>query len=312
MIDTVNLRLTAAESEGVSFIDEIPRYLTDVGTHQYSSGEVLITGKLNGLTVTANRWEMKVKDGSLCKWYLGNNYKAMSRGDVQRAFERLSDELHQPMSLAAVTRLDVGCTLITQFPVAVYINHLGGLAWAQRLRQPDSVYYKKRDEVLCFYDKNKEQRATGEAVPDLYRDRNVIRYEQRFVHRLASVLRVPKVTAATLYDEGFYIAMLKRWRDTYNAIEKINDIHFNFKVMKGVKSMNRFGLLALVEIAGGEIAMIDQIDEARRRGELTKKEAHDMKQAVKRACRVQEGVSVQSEAVKELTKKITEAVRNYR
>ena len=157
MIDTVNLRLTAAEAEGVSFIDEIPRYLTDVGTHQYSSGEVLITGKLNGLTVTANRWEMKVKDGSLCKWYLGNNYKAMSRGDVQRAFERLSDELHQPMSLAAVTRLDVGCTLITQFPVAVYINHLGGLAWAQRLRQPDSVYYKKRDEVLCFYDKNRNR-----------------------------------------------------------------------------------------------------------------------------------------------------------
>ena len=311
MYDTVNFRLTAGDCKGVSFIEETPCYLTDVGAHQYDSG-VVITGNLNGLKVTANRWQVKVKDASLCKWYLGNNFKTMGRGDIQRAIEKMSDLLHLPMNLATVTRLDVACNFIMQHPIDVYINHLGVLAWAKRLLQPSGLYYHKRDEVLCFYDKNREQRARGEPIPDLYRGRHVLRYEQRLTHRLASVLGVPAVTGATLYDEAFYISMLERWRGTYNAIKKINDIQLNFAVMKGKRELDRFGRLALIEQLGGEVAFLDQIAEAQKRGELSTKQAHDMRQAVKSACQEREGLTVKNEAVNELTKKIAEAVRFYR
>lgn len=312
MYDTVNFRLTAGDVEGVSFIEETPCHLTDVGTHQYNSGEIVVTGNLNGLKVTANRFQVKVKDGSLCKWLLGNNFQSMSRGDVQRAVERLSDELHLPMCQATVTRLDVGCTLITQHPAEVYINHLGVLAWAKRLLQPSGLYYEKRDEQLCFYDKSREQRAKGEPIPDLYRGRNVLRYEHRYIHRLASVIGFPAVTGATLYDERFYIAVLKRWRDTYNAISKINDIQFNFQAMKSKFQLYRFGVLSLIERAGGEVEFIAHIAEAQKRGELTAKQAHDLRQAVKEACKEREGLTVKSEVIGELNRKIAEAVRFYR
>ena len=312
MFDTVNFKLTAADVEGVSFIEETPCYLADVGTHQYNGGEIIVTGNLAGLSVTASRWQVKVKDGSLCKWYLGDNFKSMGRGDVQRAVERLSDELHLPMNLATVTRLDVACNFSTQYPTEVYINHLGVLAYAKRLLQPSGLYYQKRDERLCFYDKNREQRARGEPIPDLYRGRNVLRYEQSYTHRLASVLGVPAVTGATLYDERFYIAVLNRWRDTYNAIRKINDIQLNFQAMKTKQQLYRQGVLSLIERAGGEVEFIAQIAEAQKRGELTAKQAHDLRQAVKQACQEREGLTVKSEAIDELNKKVAEAVRFYR
>ena len=311
MYDTVNLKLTAADVEGVSFIDETPCHLDSIATHDYS-GDVVVTGSLNGLKVTVNRWQVKVRDTSLCKWYLGDNLRSMGRGDVKRAFEKMSDLLHLPMSLATVTRLDVACNFIMQHPIDVYINHLGALARAKRLLQPSGLYYTKTNEKLCFYDKNREQRAKGEPLPDLYKGRNVLRYEQRFTKRLASVLKVPAVTGATLYDEAFYIAVLKRWRDTYNDIQKINDINLNYRAMTGKQGLYRFGVLALVEMAGGEIAFLAQIDEARKRQELTTKQAHDLRQAVKQACKERKGLTVKNEAINELTKKVAEAVRFYR
>lgn len=311
MYDTINFKLTAEDVCNIDFLEETPCYLNNIAHHIFS-GVPVVTGDLGGLKVVASEWQVKVKDGSLCKWYLGDNLKSMGRGDVKRAVEKMSDLLHLPMNLATVTRLDVACNFIMKHPIDIYINHLGVLAWAKRLLQPNVLYYHKTNEVLCFYDKSREQRAKGEYLPDLYKDRNVLRYEQRFTHRLASVLGVPFVTGATLYDEAFYIAVLKRWRDTYNAISKINDIQLNYKAMKGKQGLYRFGVLTLAEIAGGEVAMLSQIDEARKHGELTAKQAYDMRQAVKQACQEREGVTVKSEAISELTKKVAEAVKFYR
>lgn len=311
MYDTVNLRLTAGEYGGVSFLDETPQYLTDIAEHNYN-GDLIVTGSLDGLKVTVNSWQIKVKDTSLCKWYLGDNLKTLGRGDVQMAFERMSDLIHLPMKYATVTRLDVACNFIMCHPIDVYLNHLGALAWSKRLLQPSGLYYHKANEVLCFYDKNREQRVKGEPLNELYQGRNVLRYEQRFTKRLATVLGVPVMNGETLYNEAFYIAVLKRWRDTYNDISKINDIQLNYTAMKGKQGLYRFGVLALVEQFGGEIALLSQIDEARKRGELTTKQAYDIREAVKNACQEREGLTVKNEAINELSKKVAEAVRFYR
>ena len=190
MYDTVNFRLIAADVSGVSFIEETPCHLTEIGTHDYN-GNIVVTGQLNGLKVSVNRWQVKVNGGSLCKWYFGNNLQTMSRGDTQRAVERLSDELHLPFNLAAVTRLDVGGNMITQHPSEIYFNHLGVLSWSKRLQQPSGLYYCKRDEQLCFYDKVKEQRSRREAIPEPYKGKNVLRYEHRYTGHLTRVLKVP-------------------------------------------------------------------------------------------------------------------------
>lgn len=124
MYDTVNFWLPQSKAGGVDFLTETPCYLENVGGHIYGNGEIVITGNLNGLKITLNRYQMKIKDGSLCKWYMGDNFQTMGRGDTQKAIERLSDTLHVPVREATVTRLDIGRNFETRFPPEVYFNHL--------------------------------------------------------------------------------------------------------------------------------------------------------------------------------------------
>ncbi len=312
MYDTINFRLRADDVRGVDFLEETACYIDDVAYHDYGSGQAVVSGSLGGLRVKITAAQVRVGDGSLCKWYLGDNYRVMSRSDTQRAIEKLSDTMHLPMGRATVTRMDVAQNILVRHPPAVYLNHLGVLRFATRLQEPSGLYYSRKTQRLCFYDKNKEQRARGEAIPELYRHSHTLRYEQRYTQRLGTQFDVETVTGALLYDEAFYISALRRWRDTYRSIEKINDITLNFSAMKNKTQLNRMGVLSLVERLGGEVEMINHIKEARLRGELTSKQAHDLRQAVKEACQTREGLTSQSEAVKELDKKIMEAVRFYR
>lgn len=312
MYDTIYFRLTQGEVQGIDFLAETPCYLSNVAEHTFNDGLVVLTGNVGCLKVSLNRFQIKVKDGSLCKYYLGDNLQTMGRRDTERAIEQLSDTLHLPMSKALVTRLDVAQNFCTKYPPEVYFNHLGVLKYATRLQEPNGIYYSQTGGRLAFYDKNREQRAKREDVPELYKGKNVLRYEQRYTQRIARQLNVPEVTGSMLYDEAFYVGLLNRWRDTYKQIQKINDVVFNFANMKTRQQLYRMGVLSLIEQAGGQVEMLSQISEAQKRGELTKKQAFDLRATIKDVCQVRNGLTAPNEAIKELDKKVMEAVRFYR
>ena len=270
MYDTINFKLSRESVSNVDFLQETPSYLDreTIGFHNFN-GEQVITGNVGGLKVSINRHQIKVKDGSLCKWHLGDNFKTMGRSDTQRAIERLSDTLHLPMNRATITRIDIAQNIIVKHPTIVYLNHLGLLRYAKRLQEPNGLYYHRENERLCFYDKNREQRAKKEVIPELYRNRNVLRYEQRYTKRLPNILKVNQVTADLLYDEAFYVDLIKRWRWAYKEIDKVNNITFNFKAMTSKLQLYKMGVLSMVERVGGEVEMISQINEAQKRGDLT-------------------------------------------
>ena len=58
--------------------------------------------------------------------------------------------------------------------------------------------------------------------------------------------------------------------------------------------------------------MMNQITEAQQQGKLNRKQAFDLRQAIKKACAVKDGLVVENEAIAELSKKVVEAVRFYR
>lgn len=315
MLDTVNFLITRDDVEGVDFIrDTLPLFNLDkVFDHRKRNGLSVDATYLDNLFVEFEPWRLTVK-GSLCKWYLGDNYQSMRRADIKQAVERLSEILQLPMERAKITRLDVGLSIPVKEPPVIYFNHLGALAYAQRVMQPHGVNYFRHSnaETLIFYDKNREQRDKGFTIPDLYINCHMLRYEQQYKKRLSKLLNVPKVTGAMLYDEEFYISLLTRWREAYQAITKVNDITLNFPAMTTKRKLNTMGVLALVERMGGENNMLTHITEAQKRGELTAKQAFDLRQAVKHACKSPDDLTKPVEAMAELDKKITEAVRFYR
>ena len=58
--------------------------------------------------------------------------------------------------------------------------------------------------------------------------------------------------------------------------------------------------------------MLAQIAEAQKRGELTKKQAFDLRATINDVCQIRDGLTIPNEAIKELDKKIDEAVRFFR
>lgn len=221
MYDTIFFNITEAEAGGVDFLSETPCYLERLSEHNYS-GYTVLSGCLNGLKVSVSRYQVKVR-GSLCKYFLDDNFQTLGRGDTQRAIERLSDTLHLPMAKATVHRLDIGQNFITKHPPEVYFNHLGMLANYKRcpMIETGTLYYTQKNKTLCFYDKGREGKQAREPQPELYRGRNVLRYEQRYKMRLANAFNVSEVTGALLYDEAFYKRVVSLWKDGYFAIKKI-------------------------------------------------------------------------------------------
>ena len=313
MYDTVFLCLTQADFSGVDFLEVVPRFLDNV-VECRCNDVVSVTGSLNGLKVAVTGQRLRITGGSLCKFLLGDNRQTMGRGDTQRAIEKLSDSLHLPMDKASVTRMDVAQNFIMNHPVAVYLNHLGELRNAHRLEEPSGLYYALNGGRLCFYDKNEEQRDKKETIPALFSGRNVFRYERRYLQRIAGRFEVTEVTGAMLYEEEFYIKVLNGWMSDYQAIQKINDIDttLNFSEMRTVPQLNKACIRLAVKGAGGLIQFLDQIEEARQRGEIDKVQACRLRKAVNDACQEKDGQTAQNEAIKELDKKVAEAVRFYR
>lgn len=313
MYDTIGFKLTNEEVQECNFLAFIPQYLESntIALHNYNGLET-ITGNINNLSVSVNRYQVTIKKGSFCKWYLGSNYHTMQRQDTQRAIEKLSDTLHLPINKAKVTRLDLAQNFILKHPIQVYLNHLGHLRYYKRLEMAETLCYIKQGESLCFYDKNKEQRANREAIPELYQSKNVLRYEKRFLNRLPMRLKVPRINGALLYNEDFYISLVNNWYQTYMDINKINELTMNFESITNKKEFYTLGVLSLVERAGGVMELIKQIDEQQKNKSITRQQAYTIKQTIKEACNIQNGLIVENEAIKELNKKIKQAVQFYR
>ncbi len=310
MYDTINFKLSSRDAKGVDFLEEVPCYLDNVSLHNYAERAVM-TGWLDGLKVTVSQDAVRVRDGSFSRWYYGDNSQRFRRGDVERAVGKLSDCLHLPMSRATITRLDVAVNIITKYSPGVYFAHLGYMNNAERLEQPNGLYYKKANQTVCFYDKLQELKTRGERIPEVYDGKNVLRYEQRYLQRLSKQFKVCSVTGATLYDEAFYINLWKKFFETYEAIGKTGKASPNFKLIKTKKQLHLYGVLLVVKHFGGAMKLLKAISEAQKTGRLTSKQAYDLRQEIQRACSMGNSLTVESEAVKELNRKMKEAKRYF-
>ncbi len=222
MYDNLEMTLTKDQSGGTDFLKTIPQYLTNVsnqGNNQFGS---YVTGYLDSLKVSISDNRVKISDSSLCKYWLGDNFKTLTKGDTKRAIEKISNCLHLPFHLSNVTRIDLAKNLIMQFPEAIYYPYLGEAQYYKRLPQPNGLYYNNNLRQLVFYGKEYEQKVKRQPIPELYKNRNVLRYEVRFKKQLRQQFKKPEITAGLLTDEAFYNGLVNRWKNEYLAIQKIN------------------------------------------------------------------------------------------
>jgi hypothetical protein len=204
------------------------------------TGELLGTrGSLNNLDVRITLAGLSVR-GSLCKYYLPDNTYTLTRKTTREAIQKLSDNLHQNLDEARLTRIDVSTNFIMEKPARTYYPLLGlSTYFVRSYCGKGTLYYNNRSNdmkrVMTFYDKLPEVEARDGITPDVFVGENLLRYESRWIGRLSRQLCVPEVKGKTLYDEKFYHYIIELWANNYFSIEKVKNQ--NNEVMKDIKDV---------------------------------------------------------------------------
>lgn len=316
VVDTIILTLRKDDYRGCSFLETIPPVLNnDSIIYQNIRGCDKVVGKLKNLHISVTDYEFKINGGSLCKYWLGDNFNSMGLADIKRAFENLSDEFKLPLERAEIKKIDLAQNLILKHPVNSYYYHLGALNGFSRGIYGESLYYwkngnRRKNNGLCFYDKIKESKQKKSIIPNCYNGCNVLRYERRLTGKFG----IDRFLVRNLCEESNYINLVNRWGDDYRLINKYNKQAINLNSMRTKKDLYKLGVIALIQQMGGQGAMLDYIKQAQITGQLDKVQAHHIRNVIKS---INDGLNIsggeeRDELINELDRKINDAVAFYR
>lgn len=287
--DTVDLELSADDVPEVSFLLEIPQYIHETGKYHGANKRVCAYGNLDNLRVRIKSECIRI-EGSISKWYLGNNIQPLSLDDTKRAFEKLSSILHLPIEKAYVKRLDLAACLVMKYLPSIYYNHLGRAGNTFPQYMDNGIYYNlPNEEQLLFYDKTIESKGH---VPDEYKGQHLLRYERRFFK--------PNILVGQLLDEDYYTLLIREWIKGYDLITKIKEITLNLDAIKGTKDFARVGILTLASLFGGILKLEQEIENGRIMGKLTSKQKSDLFKFIAQANDVEYGLTKVSPLIAEL------------
>lgn len=214
-----------------------------------------------------------------------------------------------PFHLSNITRIDFANNLIMQYPEAVYYPYLGEAQYYKRLPQPNGLYYSNQLRQLVFYGKEHEQRAKRQPIPELYKNRNVLRFEVRFKRKLRQQFKKTEIKAGLLTDEAFYNEMVNRWKGEYLAIQKINSKLINMKPTGSKKELaENLALYSILEL--GQSQVLNKVKEWQLSGDISKKQAYDLRTFIRDLTKTPVDKKG-NDLIDELNKKVKEAARCY-
>jgi len=305
MYDTIKWRLDIS-CLSISERDKVTSNLSIYSKTQYEGGYSL-NGSLKDLRIKITKDWLK-GEGSLAKYFLGDNIQTLTRKAAQQSIERLSEELGIDISKANVLRLDLAQNFKTKAPEMEYIKRLGELPRFERLPQSNGVYYKTKNQVLVFYSKVKELKDKGVYIPERWKHSYILRYELRLMQRIPNQLNRKTVLMEDLYQEEFYLQMLILWRTKYNEIKKVKEL-LELKPTTSTKELEEmFACLALQAI--GQERALDMVNSWKREG-LDKKQLYNHRNLIRKLSSL-DAITRDSELISELDEKIEVSFRYCR
>jgi hypothetical protein len=227
-------------------IDTIKGYLV-LDNKKYSDFEYLFINesrktKEDGFTITFNLSNFRITikfnnknepinlrfNGSLPKFYFGNNLAQLDWDTTKEAIQMLSDNLDVDMNEAILTRIDFGINFIVPNSIHRYISCLVNYPRLEKIQFKDSVtfYSKTGPKSLIFYDKLKEIKNNDKnafyLIPEMYRNQNILRYEIRLVQLLKHELKSSHIQIKDLYNNTLQKKMKFIWLEGYEKTNKLS------------------------------------------------------------------------------------------
>jgi hypothetical protein len=277
------------------------------------TGDLKESGRLENLRVWAGGWGLKI-EGSLSKYRHECNAQSLTRQSCSEAIAEIGERLKIPIDEAQVRRFDMAQTFIMKRPVSEYMSALVAAPFLKRTDFSDreTVSFKNTLRELQFYDKRLELEKKGQTVPDVFKGKNTLRYEARFLSRLGNQFNKKTVTVKDLTDEIFYMTAINKWKEQYFLIRKIRKDRA--LIMTGQREyLQSLAFYGLQNIGGIDIAL-DIIKGARLRGEIGKKTGQRLKKLTLEIAQAKPATTGEGaeDCIQELDTKVKQAVANYR
>ena len=303
MYDTVKL-WQSSDQLNRGYLNWMPTILSDVSLHQKQNGVEYLTGKLDNLNISVSVAGFSL-NGSLNKFWHKDNFKKITRQEVKHCVEMLEDLLRVELRTAEVKRFDIAHNFLMESPTKDYYHLLGESSRYNRLSQANSVYYNNSLRTKLFYDKIMEGKAKGYEIPQIWQQKNVLRYELRFTGRLPAQFNKENVIIKDLFDEEFYISSIDYWIKEYMEIKK-NKLLMPSVIHMTSKDAKDYLLSALIEMLGHN--QVTTIADAWKPNFTTPKEAQRFKNSLKNL----KDLNAESPLMAELDKKILKVKEYYR
>lgn len=313
MYDTIHLWLPNETIKESGYLQRVPTLLKNAKeTLKQETGELFFTGSILGMSASISNAGISLK-GSICKSYLGDNFKILTRQDTQRAIEQLEDILILPINKADVRRIDFGQNFIVSQNPNLFYPFLGECHHYKRLTQPKSLYYQNGMRTKLFYNKVAEGKAKGQIIPPIWANKHILRYELRYTSRLPQQFNTSQIQALNLYKDVFCIDMCKRYVKEYENINKNNSIldKMNIKQIETPKDfITQMALLQIKEV--GIQKTLETIEQLKAQNQFKHKEYYSrLKADIKKLCK-NEVLTEGSTLIAELDKKVKQVAEYCR
>lgn len=301
-----SLRLYGYSDNGFN----LSKYLTNPRINtDYSTGEITsINGKVNNLNCRLMEKGLSI-NGSLSKYYFGDNLRSLTRKDTELAIEKLSDELHFDIKESNVNEIHIAHNFNVKQPIINYYYSLGELKHFKRSEiANETLYYLSKSNKLIFYDKLAEMKNKKEPIPDFFDKTNILRYELRSM-RPKKMLKMDQLSGKHLFSENTYVSLMEKWKDYYFQIKRKETL----KVKEQIEFDKPSDLKTFLAVVG-----LTQIDKSyllnyieTLRTKKNRQTISRLKQAVNELFE-KTNFTEPNDAAKELDKLVNQAVQYYR
>lgn len=254
-------------------------------------------------------------NGSLCKWYHGNNLQGLTMQDTQRAIQDLSEALRVPIASAKVSQLHLSANLLMQHPTSVYFRLIGqapGKRRMQRITQRYGVELRNNTCMYQFYDKLKEMKMKDEPIPPGMIGKHVLRFEVKYNRNMKQKIGYNELNLGKLGEPETYGRMVNLWESAFNEIEMQHEEVIPFDHAGDVKTFQALLMAKGIESLGGLDVVLNEIEAANKKGQFAhRKIATRLKGKAREVNKLRFGL-VPNEEVSELHAKIEATARKYR
>jgi len=295
-----------------AFLDtqmSVSSYLSDVKQNYIDgvTGELFEQGNLEGLDIKEYSRGIKI-NGSLSKYFFGNNFETLTREQTKDAVQRISDSLHLDVEEANLSRIDFATNIIITEPPQNYYSFFGDSARLNKSIQGSTLYISNKSRAIVFYDKCKEAKRRKMHIPDEFKNKNVLRYEYRLKR-----IKKKQITLEDLYSKEIYYWLIDEWLHSYQDIRRIPRLRIKkeIKEMKNLKAFEGNGWKLLIQQLGGIESFYCLLDDEVRRGTISKQNKCYYKKKFDKLFN-SEDLFEPNTLINELNGKVKEAAERYR